>query len=98
MFKKATPEQEDKVKVFLNKALSEKKTTQIVASFSSIEELQDFHIQHFREAEYIWKSMNGSIFGGTWMNDNINYIHNVLVTQNVLDYLLALNRNVNATN
>jgi hypothetical protein len=96
--KVATPEQEEKVKKFLQKCQSLGKPSKIAASFSKIEELQPIHIEHFRSSEYLWKSMSGTIFAGVWVTDNINYIHQVLATQDVLDYLLTLSPNVNETN
>lgn len=64
-----------------------------MASFSKIEELLPIHIEHFRSSEYIFKVMgNGTIYAETWLNDNIHYIHCVLMTEDVLDYVLTLKK------
>lgn len=68
----------------------QKKPSKVVASFSYISELTDQHIKHFRGATYIWKPMQGSIWSGMLMDDNIPYIHMVLATTEVVEYCINL--------
>lgn len=70
----------------------EKKPSQIAASFSKISDLTPKHIEHFREYEYVWKPMQGGIWGGIWITDNIPYVHIVMATTEVVEYLLNLKK------
>lgn len=66
------------------------KPSKIVGSFTDILQLNETHLKHFRNAPYIWKPMNGSIYAGMLMDDNLDYIHLVLVSKEVLEYVLKL--------
>lgn len=66
------------------------KKTKIVASFTDISQLTDEHKRHFTGAEYLWKPMNGDIFGGVLIDDNLDYVHLVLATGGVLTDILKL--------
>lgn len=74
----------------LKKWTDEKKPSKIAASFQKIEDLQEIHIKHFRYAEYLWKPMQGGIWGGCLMDDKLNYIHLVLATTPVVEHILNL--------
>lgn len=69
---------------------SEGKPSKIAASFTDISELQDMHINHFKGNPYVWKPIQGSIFAGMCMDDTIDYIHLVMATEPVLEYILSL--------
>jgi len=70
----------------------ENKPSKIAASFTKIEDLQPVHIKHFKEYEYVWKPMQGGIWGGIWVTDNIPYIHLVMATTPVVEYILNLKK------
>ncbi len=67
-----------------------KKPSRIAASFHHIKDLLPMHIEHFKTYEYAWKPMQGGIWGGIWLTDNIDYIHLVLATTPVVQYILNL--------
>jgi hypothetical protein len=69
-----------------------KKPSKLAASFTKIEDLQPIHIEHFKEYEYVWKPIQGGIWGGIWLNDNIDYVHIVMATTPVVEYILNLKR------
>lgn len=68
----------------------QKKPSKIAASFRKIGDVTDEHREHFKTYEYMWKPMQGGIWGGIWLTDNIDYIHLVLATTPVVEYLLNL--------
>jgi hypothetical protein len=78
---------------------AEKKPSKIAASFQKIEDLTEEHRKHFAEYDYMWKPMQGGIWGGIWLTDNIPYIHLVLATTPVVEYCLNLkpDRKMNVT-
>lgn len=80
------------LEALLQKWKDEKKPSQIAASFTKISDLTPTHIEHFREYEYVWKPMQGGIWGGIWLTDNIPYIHIVMATTEVVEYLLNLKK------
>ena len=75
----------------INKWKINGKPSRITASFVEIKDLQEIHIDHFKTCPYSWKPMQGNIFGGLWLNDSLEYIHLVLATETVLEYILNLN-------
>lgn len=85
---KAPPELE----ALFKKWMDEKKPSKIAASFTKIEDLQPIHIKHFKEYEYAWKPLHGGIWGGIWITDKISYIHLVMATTPVVEYLLNLKK------
>jgi hypothetical protein len=68
------------------------KPSKLAASFTKIKDLQPIHIEHFKEYEYAWKPLQGGIWGGIWLNDNIDYIHIVMATTPVVEYILNLKK------
>lgn len=68
----------------------QKKPSKIAASFHHINDLLPEHIEHFKTYEYLWKPMQGGIWGGIWLTNNIDYIHLVLATTLVVQYILNL--------
>lgn len=66
------------------------KPSQIAASFSNILELEEHHLKHFKSAPYIFKSMNGTLWSGMLMDDKLNYAHLIMITEDVLNYILKL--------
>jgi len=68
----------------------QKKPSKIAASFQKIEDLKPEHIEHFKKYDYLWKPMQGGIWGGIWITDNIDYIHLVLATTDVVEYTMNL--------
>lgn len=66
------------------------KPSQIAASFTKIEDLKEIHLKHFKNAPYMWKPLQGGIWGGMLMDDDIPYIHLVLATTPVVEFLLNL--------
>lgn len=67
-----------------------KKPSQIAASFNKVEDLQEIHLKHFVNAEYVWKPMQGGIWGGILLDDSLKYIHLVLATTPVVEHILNL--------
>lgn len=67
-----------------------KKPSRIAASFQKIDDLTEEHTEHFKTYEYLWKPMQGNIWGGVWLNDDIPYIHLVLATIPVVEHCLNL--------
>lgn len=80
------------LKALFKKWKDEKKPSKIAASFTKISDLTPEHIEHFREYEYAWKPMQGGIWGGIWLTDNISYVHIVMATTKVLEHLLNLKK------
>jgi len=66
------------------------KQSRIAASFGNVLELQDYHLKHFKSASYMFKPMNGSLWGGILLDDEIDYVHLVLMSEDVLNYILKL--------
>lgn len=66
------------------------KPSQIAASFGNILELKSHHINHFKSAPYLFKPMNGNLWGGMLLDTEIEYVHLVLMTEDVLEYILNL--------
>ena len=67
-----------------------KKRAPIAGSFNHVADLQEHHIKHFRKAPYMFKPLSGNIFGGMLLDDSLEYVHLVLVTEEVLTYILDL--------
>ena len=67
-----------------------KKPSRIAASFDNVFQLEDKHIIHFKSAPYLFKPMNGTLWGGMLLDDNSEYVHLVLMTEDVLKYILNL--------
>ena len=70
------------------------KPSKIAASFTKIEDLQEIHLKHFKNAPYLWKPMRGEIWAGMLMDDSLDYIHLVLATTPVVEFLLGFKRKV----
>lgn len=68
----------------------EKKLARVEASFNNILELEEKHLKHFKNAPYIWKPMQGKIYAGMLMDNSMNYIKLVLVSEEVLEYIFKL--------
>jgi hypothetical protein len=77
-----------KYEAMVKKWKEEKKPSRIAASFTKVEDLQEIHLNHFKGAEYIWKPMQGDVWGGMLMDDELDYIHLVLATTPVVEFLL----------
>jgi hypothetical protein len=69
-----------------------KKTAPIAASFNHIKDLEEKHITHFRAAPYLFKPLQGNIFGGMLLDDSLEYVHLVLLSEAVLTYILDLKK------
>ena len=78
------------IKDMIEKWKETKKPSKIAASFSKIEDLQEVHLKHFVAAPYMWKPMRGNVWGGMLMDDSLEYIHLVLATTPVVEFLLNL--------
>lgn len=87
----------DELTKLLQKWKDEGKPSKIAASFTKIEDVQPIHIEHFKEYNYLWKPLQGGIWGGIWVTDNIPYVHIVLATTPVVEFLLNLKKD-NASN
>jgi len=68
----------------------ENKPSKIAGTFTKISELTEEHIKHFRNAPYVWKNINGTLIAGMLMDDKLSYIHLVMVTEEVLTFILNL--------
>jgi hypothetical protein len=67
----------------------QKKPSKIAGSFSKLSDLQEIHLNHFKNAPYLWKPLSGgTVWGGMLMDDNLDYIHLVLASQEVVEYLI----------
>ena len=67
-----------------------KRASGLAASFSNILELEAHHLTHFKTAPYMFKPMSGSLWGGMLLDDKLDYIHLVMMTEDVLLYILKL--------
>lgn len=67
-----------------------KRITGIAASFTKVSELGEHHIKHFKSAPYMFKPLSGNIFGGMLLDDKLDYVHLVLLNEEVLEYILDL--------
>lgn len=67
-----------------------KKPSKIAGSFVEIEDLEEKHIKHFKNAPYLFKALSGNIYGGVLVDDSLEYIHLVLVSPKVLEYIFSL--------
>ena len=68
------------------------KKSQIAESFNNINDLQLHHLKHFRHAPYVWKPINGTIWGGMLIDESIDYIHLVLASKDVVEFLINLDK------
>jgi len=75
-----------------NKWKTTKKTSPIAGSFTHIGDLQKHHIAHFRSAPYMFKPLSGNIYGGMLLDDKLDYVHLVLLSEKVLEYILNLKK------
>jgi hypothetical protein len=66
------------------------KPSRIAGSFNSVLELDAEKLRHFKGAPYVWKQMNGKIYGGMLCDESLDYIHLVLASEEVVEYLLNL--------
>lgn len=67
-----------------------KKPSKIAGSFVEITDLEEKHIKHFKGAPYLFKALSGNIYGGVLVDDSLDYIHLVLVSPKVLEYIFSL--------
>ena len=74
------------------------KKSKIAESFNNISDLQLHHLKHFRHAPYVWKPINGTIWGGMLIDESIDYIHLVLASLEVVQFLINLDRVESAIN
>lgn len=66
----------------------QKKPSKIAGTFNKVDDLQEIHLKHFKSAPYIWKPLGGgNLWGGMLMDDNIDYIHLVIASQEVVEFL-----------
>ena len=81
----------DTKRLILKKWSAEGKPGTIAGSFSKVSELTETHIKHFRSAKYLLKPLGGgTIWGAILMDDALPYIHQVLMTEEVVEYILKL--------
>lgn len=76
------------VDTFTTRIKASNKPSKIAASFNKISDLQLHHLKHFRNAPYFWKPMHGNIWGGMLADETIEYIHLVLASEEVVNFLL----------
>lgn len=69
---------------------STKKPAPIAGSFNHVSDLQEHHIEHFRNAPYMFKPLQGTLYGGMLLDDSLEYVHLVLLSEEVLIYILDL--------
>jgi hypothetical protein len=62
----------------------------IAGSFSKVEDLEEKHIAHFRTQPYLFKPVSGTLYGGMCLDDSLDYVHVVIMTEEVLTYILDL--------
>ena len=67
-----------------------KRVGPLAASFSKVSELEEKHIAHFRTNPYMFKPMSGTLFCGMCLDDSLDYVHLVMMTEDVLSYILDL--------
>jgi len=73
-----------------NKWKDEKKPGKIAGTFTYISDLKEEHIKHFKNAPYMFRPFPGTLYGGMLLDDNIDYVHIVLVSETVLDFILNM--------
>ena len=78
------------VETLMAKWKETKKPSKIAGSFNKVSDLEEKHIEHFRGNTYLFKPMNGNIFGGMCMDDSLDYIHMVLLSEEVVNFILNL--------
>jgi hypothetical protein len=78
----------DEIETMTDQWMAKKKKSKVAASFNNVGDLQEVHLKHFKSAPYMWKPMNGTIWAGMLLDDTIDYIHLVLVSENVMKYIL----------
>lgn len=78
------------VEKLVQKWKDDKKPSQIAASFSNILELEEKHLAHFKGAPYLWKPLNGTLWGGILIDDEIKYVHLVIASPEVVQYIFDL--------
>ena len=66
-----------------NRIVKSGRPRQIAASFSSMSELTEEQKRHFIAAPYLWKAMQGKIYGGVLLDESLGYIHLVLVSEEI---------------
>ena len=64
----------------------------IAASFSKVEDLEEKHIKHFKTQPYLFKPVSGTLYGGMCLDDSLDYVHIVLMTEEVLTFILDLKK------
>jgi hypothetical protein len=62
----------------------------IAGSFATVKDLEEKHINHFRTQPYLFKPASGTLFGGMCLDDSLDYVHIVIVSEEVLTFILDL--------
>lgn len=79
---------QEELDTFTSRMKASNKQSKIAGSFTSISELQLHHLKHFLAAPYFWKPLQGNIWGGMLADETIDYIHLVLATKEIVEFLL----------
>ena len=66
------------------------KKGRIDGTFVKVEDLLEEHVQHFKNSPYMFRPMPGKMFGGMLLDESMNYVRIVLLSEDVLDYILNL--------
>jgi hypothetical protein len=75
-----------------NKWKVNKKPGRIAGTFTNVSDLMEHHIKHFKNAPYMFRPMPGSMYGGMLLDDNIDYVHIVIMSEKVLEFILDLGK------
>lgn len=74
-------------------ALSEQlkgKRSQIDAAFLCVSDLEEQHVRHFKTAPYMFRPVAGKMFAGILMDEKMDYVRIVFLSEEVLEYILNL--------
>lgn len=80
----------EELDAFTKRLKATTKKSVIAGSFSTILDLNEEKLKHFKSAPYIWRPVNGNIYGGMLADETLDYIHIVMVSEEVLEYILKL--------
>jgi hypothetical protein len=79
------------IEACINRLLASKKPVMLVARFKTVNELEEKHIKHFKNAEYLWQVQElkeePGLHLGVLLDEELNYVHIVLASRAVLNYV-----------
>jgi len=80
----------EEMEYLANKWKVEKKPSKIVGTFTFVSDLTEENIKHFDTAPYMFRPMPGTLYGGMLLDDSMDYVHIVLMSEEVLEFILSI--------